>query len=101
LPLDHLTALPIRGDHLRKTDLTDSIVVSPDIGRATEARRLANYLNLPLAMLYKRRTSPTETEVMHVIGDVEGKRPILIDDMISTARTMRQGIEALDRKSDV
>ena len=97
VPLDHLTALPILGDHLRKTDLTDSIVVSPDIGRATEARRLANYLNLPLAMLYKRRTSPTETEVMHVIGDVEGKRPILIDDMISTAGTMRQGIEALLR----
>jgi len=97
VPFDHLTALPILGDHLKATDLTDSIVVSPDVGRATEARRLANYLNLPLAMLYKRRTSPTETEVMHVIGDVEGKRPIIIDDMISTAGTMRQGIEALLR----
>src|SRR5690606_3348703 len=95
VPVDHLTALNILGDHLRTTDLENSIVVSPDVGRATEARRLANYLNLPLAMLYKRRTSPTETEVTHVIGEVEGKRPIIIDDMISTAGTMRRGIEAL------
>ncbi len=95
VPVDHLTALNILGDHLRTTDLEDSIVVSPDVGRATEARRLANYLNLPLAMLYKRRTSPTDTEVTHVIGEVDGKRPIIIDDMISTAGTMSRGIEAL------
>ena len=95
VPVDHLTALNILGDHLRKTDLRDAVVVSPDIGRATEARRLANFLNLPLAMLYKRRTSPTETEVTHVIGEVSGMRPIMIDDMISTAGTMRRGIDAL------
>lgn len=97
VPFDHLTALPILGDHLKQTDLEGSIVVSPDVGRATEARRLAQYLNLPLAMLYKRRTSPTDIQVTHVIGDVEGMRPIIIDDMISTAGTMRQGIEALIR----
>ncbi|HET8985389.1 MAG TPA: ribose-phosphate pyrophosphokinase [Trueperaceae bacterium] len=96
VPVDHLTALSILGEHLKdQNDLEDAIVVSPDIGRATEARRLANYLNLPLAMLYKRRNSPTDTEVTHVIGEVEGKRPIIIDDMISTAGTMRRGIEAL------
>src|SRR5690606_21296728 len=96
VPVDHLTALSILGDHLREhEDLNDAIVVSPDVGRATEARRLANYLNLPLAMLYKRRTSPTETEVTHVIGEVEGRRPIIIDDMISTAGTMSRGIDAL------
>ena len=96
VPVDHLTALSILGEHVRDhEDLEDAIVVSPDVGRATEARRLANYLNLPLAMLYKRRTSPTDTEVTHVIGDVDGKRPIIIDDMISTAGTMRRGIEAL------
>jgi len=97
VPVDHLTALDILGDHLAQEDLTDCVVVSPDVGRATEARRLANYLDLPLAMLYKRRTSPTETEVTHVIGEVAGKRPIMIDDMISTAGTMRRGIEALIR----
>jgi len=95
VPVDHLTALSILGNHLKTTDLAGSVVVSPDVGRATEARRLANFLNLPLAMLYKRRTSPTETEVTHVIGDVAGLRPIMIDDMISTAGTMRRGIDAL------
>jgi len=95
VPVDHLTALAILGGHLKTTDLEDAVVVSPDVGRATEARRLANFLNLPLAMLYKRRTSPTETEVTHVIGDVSGLRPIMIDDMISTAGTMGRGIDAL------
>jgi ribose-phosphate pyrophosphokinase len=95
VPVDHLTALDILGDHLAQTDLTNTVVVSPDVGRATEARRLANFLGLPLAMLYKRRTSPTETEVTHVIGEVAGLRPIMIDDMISTAGTMRRGIDAL------
>ncbi len=97
VPVDHLTALDILGNHIRTTDLDRSVVVSPDVGRATEARRLANLLSLPLAMLYKRRTSPTETEVTHVIGDVAGLRPIMIDDMISTAGTMRRGIDALLR----
>jgi ribose-phosphate pyrophosphokinase len=95
VPVDHLTALDILANYLRETDLSETVVVSPDVGRATEARRLANLLNVPLAMLYKRRTSPTDTEVTHVIGEVAGKRPIMIDDMISTAGTMRRGIEAL------
>jgi ribose-phosphate pyrophosphokinase len=99
VPVDHLTALDILGDHLKAScgNLDDHVVVSPDVGRATEARRLANHLDLPLAMLYKRRNSPTEIEVTHVIGDVDGKRPIMIDDMISTAGTMRRGIDALIR----
>lgn len=97
VPVDHLTALDILADHLLKGDLTDCVVVSPDVGRATEARRLANRLHLPLAMLYKRRTSPTETEVSHVIGDVAGMRPIFVDDMITTAGTMRRGIDSVLR----
>ncbi len=97
VPVDHLTALDILGNHLRNTGLDESVVISPDVGRATEARRLANYLGVPLAMLYKRRSSPTEISVTHVIGEVEGLRPIMIDDMISTAGTMRRGIDALLR----
>lgn len=97
VPVDHLTALDILADHLATLDLRNRVVVSPDIGRATEARRLANTLNLPLALLYKRRTSPTETEVTHVIGDIAGMRPIMVDDMISTAGTMGRGIDALIR----
>jgi len=95
VPVDHLQALDILGTYLKKTDISDSVIVSPDIGRATEGRRLANYLGLDLAILYKRRNSPTETEVSHVIGDVSGKRPIIIDDMISTAGTMVRAIDAL------
>lgn len=97
VPVDHLTALGILGKHLKTTDLEGCVVISPDIGRATEARRLANHLGLPLAMLYKRRNSPTETQVLHVIGEVQGLRPILMDDMISTAGTMTRGIDALLR----
>jgi ribose-phosphate pyrophosphokinase len=95
VPVDHLTALAILGDHLLKSDLRNAVVVSPDVGRATEAKRLANYLHLPLAMLYKRRNSPTDIEVTHVIGKVRGLRPIMADDMISTGGTMAAGIDVL------
>jgi len=95
IPLDHLTALDILANYLKKGNLDNSVVVSPDVGRATEARKLANALGLDLAILYKRRTSPTETAVSHVIGEVKGKRPIMIDDMISTAGTIRRSVEAL------
>jgi len=95
VPVDHLTGLDIIADHLLSEGVDGHVVVSPDIGRAPEARRLANTLNLPLAMLYKRRTSPTDTEVTAVIGEVNGLKPIMIDDMISTAGTMRRGIDAL------
>jgi ribose-phosphate pyrophosphokinase len=95
VPVDHLTALDILGKYLRDTDLDNSVIVSPDIGRATEGRRLANVLGLDLAILYKRRTGPTTTHVSHVIGEVKGKRPIIIDDMISTAGTIQRGVEAL------
>ena len=64
---------------------------------ALEWQAVANLLNLPLAMLYKRRTSPTDTEVTHVIGDVADMRPIFIDDMITTAGTMRRGIDSVLR----
>ena len=95
VPVDHMTAMGILSERLKREDLSNSVIVSPDVGRATEARRLANILGLDLAILYKRRSSPTETAVSHVIGDVEGKRPIMIDDMISTAGTMIRAIEAL------
>lgn len=95
VPVDHLTALGILGDHLAEKDLSNTVVVSPDVGRATEARRLANHLGLPIAILYKRRHSPTETAVTHVIGDVKGMRCIIADDMISTASTIKTGVNAL------
>ncbi len=96
IPVDHLSAVRLFAEYLVREGLTrDAVVVSPDAGRAEEARRLSNLLELPMAMLAKRRTGPTTTEVTYVIGEVRGLRPILIDDIVSTGGTIRRGLEAL------
>ena len=96
IPVDHLSAVRLFARYLReKGYVENAVVVSPDAGRAEEARRLAERLGLPLAMLAKRRLGPRETSVTYVIGDVEGKRPILVDDIVSTGGTIRRGVEAL------
>ncbi len=96
IPVDHLSAVRLFAEYLVREGLTkNAVVVSPDAGRAEEARRLSNLLELPMAMLAKRRTGPTTTEVTYVIGEVKGLRPILIDDIVSTGGTIRRGVEAL------
>ncbi len=96
IPVDHLSAVRLFAEYLEARRLTEgSVVVSPDAGRAEEARRLAERLGLPLAMLAKRRHGPKETSVTYVIGEVAGLRPILIDDIVSTGGTIRRGLEAL------
>lgn len=72
-----------------------SVVVAPDLGAAKLAREYAHQLGLPMAVVHKTRTSPTDVEVDTVIGDVRGKRPILVDDMISTAGTIAAAASAL------
>lgn len=95
-PVDELSAVRLFAEYLEKQQLTENaVVVSPDSGRAEQARRLSERLNLPLAILAKRRTGPRETQVSYVIGDVVGKRPLIIDDIISTGGTIRRGVEAL------
>ncbi|MDT7920585.1 MAG: ribose-phosphate pyrophosphokinase [Meiothermus sp.] len=95
-PVDELSAVRLFAEYLETQRLTDNaVVVSPDSGRAEQARRLCERLNLPLAILAKRRTGPRETQVSYVIGDVAGKRPLVIDDIISTGGTIRRGVEAL------
>ena len=96
IPVDHLSAVRLFAEYLVREGLTENaVVVSPDAGRAEEARRLSEILELPMAMLAKRRTGPTETQVTYVIGEVRGLRPILIDDIVSTGGTIRRGVEAL------
>ena len=96
IPVDHLSAVRLFAEYLVREELTrGAVIVSPDAGRAEEARRLSELLELPMAMLAKRRTGPTETEVTYVIGEVRGLRPILIDDIVSTGGTIRRGVEAL------
>ena len=95
IPLDMLSALRTIANHLRSGGLEDTVIVSPDTGRSEEARRLTELLGLPLAFMYKRRTSERDTQVTAVIGDVLGKRVILVDDVISTGGTLRRAVEAL------
>jgi len=95
IPLDHLTGVPILAEYFRQKDFADGVVVAPDLGGVTRARDLAHRLQLPIAIIDKRRPAPNVSEVMHIIGNIEGKRVIMVDDMIDTAGTIEEGAEAL------
>lgn len=94
VPVDPVTALPVFLDYFRENDCENSAIVSPDVGRTTIAGKYAERLNLPLVVMHKRRMSPTETKTTHVVGDISGHRPIIIDDMIASGSVLRQ-IDAL------
>ena len=97
IPVDHIEALPVLAKYLIKNKFDDgnTVVVSPDVGGVKRARGLANWLHAPLAIIDKRRAKANVSEVMNLIGDVKGKRAILIDDMIDTAGTICNAAVAL------
>ena len=96
IPVDHFEALPIFADYFKKKELEDVVVVSPDHGGVTRARNLARALdNKPIAIIDKRRPEPNKAEVMTIIGDIQGKTCIMIDDMIDTAGSICAGAQAL------
>lgn len=98
IPVDHLYASPVFVDHFEASglaNLTDGCIVAPDVGGIKQARAYAKLLGLSLAIVDKRRVSPDRAEAVHVIGDVKGRRCILVDDMISTAGTITQAAAAL------
>ncbi len=95
IPLDHLFGLPILGHYLQKKQLQDIVVVSPDLGGVTRARQLAERLGANIAIIDKRRPEPNVAEVMNIIGDIEGRTAVLIDDMIDTAGTITLAAETL------
>ena len=95
IPFDHLTGVPILANYFKKKQINNGIVVSPDLGGVTRARGLADYLEMPIAVIDKKRLAPNEAEVMNIIGEIEGKTAIVIDDIIDTAGTIVQGAEAL------
>ncbi len=95
IPVDHLTGIPLLADYFLKLDLPDAVVVSPDPGGVPRAREMADRLGVPLAIIDKRRPEPNVAEVMNVIGPVEGRNAILVDDMIDTAGTVAEGAAAL------
>ena len=88
IPVDHLYALPILIKHLQKKKIPDLVVVSPDVGGVKMASAYAQVLGAGLAIVVKRRISATETEAQHVIGEVEGKNVLLVDDLTETAGTL-------------
>src|SRR5690606_23395865 len=97
VPVDHLTALGVLADHFRGTDLSDSIVVSPDLGNAKDATQFSRLLGLPVAAGSKRRLSDDRVEIDSIVGDVTGRRAIILDDEIATGGSI---IELLDKLKD-
>lgn len=98
IPLDHLTALDDITTYLNKKNIPNPVVVSPDAGRAKTAEKLASYLDTPFAIMLKKRPSHNTAKVTHVIGEVEGSTPIIIEDMIDTGGTIVSVIEGLLEK---
>lgn len=103
IPVDHLLGMPIIAKYIKeqiKSGVMDKniVIVSPDLGSVTRVRSLSNMLDCPIAIIDKRRPKPNVSEVMNIIGDIEGKTCILIDDMVDTAGTITNGADALVKK---
>ena len=95
IPIDHLFGMPILSQYFEEKQLQDVVVVSPDHGGVTRARQLADRLKAPIAIIDKRRPQPNVAEVMNIVGEVEGKTAILIDDIIDTAGTITLAADAM------
>lgn len=98
IPVDHLYATPVLLDYISKVGGDNVVVVSPDAGGVERARAFAKRLQAGLAIIDKRREGPNQTKIMNIIGEVEGKSALLLDDMIDTAGTIVQGAQACANK---
>jgi ribose-phosphate pyrophosphokinase len=97
-PVNHLTALPILADYLESLDLENICIVSPDVGRVKVAKKFADMCGASLAIMHKGRPDHNVAEITHVIGEVEGRACIVIDDMIDTAGSVTEGAKSLMQK---
>jgi len=95
IPVDNLYATPILLEHIQKNYRENTVIVSPDAGGVERARAFAKRLNTSFAIIDKRRPAPNVSEIMNVIGDIQGKACILLDDMIDTAGTITLAADAL------
>lgn len=95
IPVDHLFATPVLMEYYRNQNLDEVTVVSPDAGGVERARAFAKRLNAPLAIIDKRREEANVAEIMNIIGDVRGRKCIMLDDLIDTAGTLVKGADAL------
>lgn len=98
IPVDHLYASPIMIDYFKDFDRSNLIAVAPDVGSVKRVRTFAESLNIPMAIIDKRRPKPNVAEVMNVIGEIDGKNVILLDDIIDTAGTISAAAEVLKEK---
>lgn len=98
IPVDHLYASPIMVDYFKDFDRSDLIAVAPDVGSVKRVRSFAETMNIPMAIIDKRRPKPNVAEVMNLIGEVEGKNVILLDDIIDTAGTITAAARVLKEK---
>lgn len=98
IPVDHLVAAPLIAEYYKSLGLQDVVIVSPDMGGVRRARTLAELMDAPIAIIDKRRPEPNVSEVMNIIGDIEGKTVLMIDDMIDTAGTITNAAKALKER---
>ncbi len=98
IPVDHLFSANIMVDYFEGKDIDNLMAVAPDVGSVRRVRSFAQKLNIPLAIIDKRRPRPNVSEVMNIIGEVDGRNVILYDDIIDTAGTMTGAAEALAKK---
>ena len=97
IPFDHMPGGPLLAEYIKEKKLDDMVVVSPDLGGVSRARGFAEMLNAPMAIIDKRRPEPGVAEVMNLIGNVEGKNCIMVDDMVDTAGSLTEGARALKK----
>ncbi len=97
IPVDHLFALPVMVDYMLSLELENLTVVSPDAGGVERARAFAKRLNAGLVIMDKRRDADNVAKIMHIIGDVKGRNVVIVDDIIDTAGTVKESVDALDQ----
>ncbi len=98
IPVDHLYANPVLLDYFKQLNLENLVVVSPDAGGVERARAFAKRIEASIAIIDKRRTDYNEAEVMNIIGDIEGKNALVLDDIIDTAGTLTKAVQVLMEK---
>ncbi|AOH38899.1 ribose-phosphate diphosphokinase [Dialister pneumosintes] len=96
VPVDHLMSTSILSSYIKSMNLENLTIVSPDLGGVTRARELADRLNAPIAIIEKRRPEPGVAKVMNIIGKVEGRNCVLVDDIVDTAGSLCEGAKALN-----
>jgi len=97
IPVDHLFSVGVFVDYFSKMNIKDLVAVSPDVGSIKMARAYAKRVSAGLAIIDKRRVSPEKAEAIHIMGEVEGKNVIIVDDMVATGSSLIEAVEALKK----